>query len=150
MSILTNLFSEFDPQSRKRRANSGMFEEMRTGSVERECYEERCNLEEVYEIFSHDKQTTMTFWNETVNQCRYASQKCQLPGTKKCINRWNRMVCKCRRGFRGKFCQDDIDVCLEAEKRGKPLCSGPYKHCIDKRGRRYRLCGKYVITTGKK
>ena len=64
--------------SRKRRSNSGMFEEMRAGDAERECYEEKCNLEEVYEIFDHDKQTTMTFWNQTVNQCRYAPQRCQL------------------------------------------------------------------------
>ena len=49
--------------TRKRRSNSGMFEEMRAGDAERECYEEKCNLEEVYEIFDHDKQTTMVSWH---------------------------------------------------------------------------------------
>ena len=44
--------------ARRRRANSG-FEEFRQGNLERECMEERCNMEEAREIFE-DVERTVT------------------------------------------------------------------------------------------
>eukprot|EP00063_Salmo_salar_P033048 XP_014007883.1 PREDICTED: coagulation factor X-like [Salmo salar] len=46
---------------RARRANSGYFEEMKQGNLERECVEEICNYEEAREVFEDDAQTK-TFW----------------------------------------------------------------------------------------
>merc|ERR1719402_342616 len=33
----------------------GIFEEMKQGDMERECFEEICNKEENYEVFDHDE-----------------------------------------------------------------------------------------------
>lgn len=42
---------------RHRRANTGMFEELREGDLERECLEESCDLEEAREFFEDDEKT---------------------------------------------------------------------------------------------
>jgi len=42
--------------ARRRRANSA-FEEFRQGNLERECIEERCDMEEAREIFENDEKT---------------------------------------------------------------------------------------------
>lgn len=41
---------------RQRRANS-LFEELKRGSLKRECIEEKCSYEEAREIFQDDKRT---------------------------------------------------------------------------------------------
>lgn len=46
----------------RKRAN-GFFEEMKPGSLERECYEERCDLEEANEIFETREETVRDFFN---------------------------------------------------------------------------------------
>jgi len=42
---------------RRRRANTGLFEEFLNGNVERECMEEKCVLEEAREAFENDEKT---------------------------------------------------------------------------------------------
>lgn len=42
---------------RHKRENAGMFEEFLQGNLERECIEEKCNLEEAREIFENDEKT---------------------------------------------------------------------------------------------
>lgn len=42
---------------RRRRANTGLFEEFLKGNVERECMEEKCVLEEAREAFENDEKT---------------------------------------------------------------------------------------------
>ena len=42
---------------RQRRHNTGMFEEFYQGDLERECVEERCDLEEAREVFEDDQKT---------------------------------------------------------------------------------------------
>lgn len=42
---------------RYRRANTGAFEEFFKGNLERECFEERCNVEEAREVFENDEKT---------------------------------------------------------------------------------------------
>ncbi|KAL0182636.1 hypothetical protein M9458_022011, partial [Cirrhinus mrigala] len=42
---------------RQKRYNTGRFEEMMKDNLERECYEERCNLEEAREVFEDHEQT---------------------------------------------------------------------------------------------
>ncbi|XP_062982591.1 transmembrane gamma-carboxyglutamic acid protein 1 [Elgaria multicarinata webbii] len=47
------------------RAN-GLWEELKQGNIERECFEERCNKEEAREAFENDEKT-MEFWKEYTN-----------------------------------------------------------------------------------
>lgn len=42
---------------RTRRFNSGWFEELKVGNLERECLEEKCSFEEAREVFEHDEMT---------------------------------------------------------------------------------------------
>ena len=42
---------------RQKRHNTGLFEEVLEGDLERECYEERCDLEEAREFFENDQKT---------------------------------------------------------------------------------------------
>lgn len=42
---------------RTKRANSGWFEELKMGSLERECLEEKCSYEEAREVFEHTEAT---------------------------------------------------------------------------------------------
>lgn len=42
---------------RQKRANTGVFEELLEGNLERECLEETCNLEEAREVFEDDEKT---------------------------------------------------------------------------------------------
>lgn len=46
---------------RHRRANTGMFEELREGNLERECLEESCDLEEAREYFEDDEKTVCIY-----------------------------------------------------------------------------------------
>lgn len=43
--------------SRAKRANSGWFEELKVGNLERECIEEKCSYEEAREVYEHDEAT---------------------------------------------------------------------------------------------
>uniref|UniRef100_A0A8C8RY19 coagulation factor Xa n=1 Tax=Pelusios castaneus TaxID=367368 RepID=A0A8C8RY19_9SAUR len=56
---------------RTKRANS-LFEELKKGNIERECYEERCSKEEAREAFE-DVQKTEEFWNKYVGLYQKAS-----------------------------------------------------------------------------
>ncbi|XP_028856906.1 transmembrane gamma-carboxyglutamic acid protein 1 [Denticeps clupeoides] len=51
---------------RSRRANF-LLEELKQGSIERECREELCNYEEAREAFENDEKTTR-FWDEYVRE----------------------------------------------------------------------------------
>lgn len=46
---------------RIRRANSGWFEELKRGNLERECLEEKCSYEEAREVFEHTQTTVRKF-----------------------------------------------------------------------------------------
>lgn len=46
-----------DSVLRHKRANNGVFEELLEGNLERECLEERCDLEEAREVFENDEKT---------------------------------------------------------------------------------------------
>ena len=50
---------------RARRANSGFFEEMRKGNLERECVEEQCSREEAYEALESPSETVSSPERET-------------------------------------------------------------------------------------
>ena len=126
-------------KSRVRRANSGLYEEFRDGDLERECHEEKCNKEEVFEIFHHNSQKSKIIMEQITNKCKYGEngKKCKLPGTKTCVNLWNEMECKCWPGYEGTYCENDRSACLEASKKGEVLCKGEHAKCIDKPGWNY-------------
>lgn len=55
--------------SRKRRGNSGFFEETRDDDLERECHEERCSQEELAEIFPGKHSKQVAEWKRLTQQC---------------------------------------------------------------------------------
>uniref|UniRef100_A0A8C8S1R9 Coagulation factor VII n=1 Tax=Pelusios castaneus TaxID=367368 RepID=A0A8C8S1R9_9SAUR len=65
---------------RQRRANTP-FEELKPGSLQRECFAEKCSYEEAREIFQDDKRT-MEFWHSYTGQndtlkCIYENGQCE-------------------------------------------------------------------------
>ncbi|KFR05454.1 Coagulation factor VII, partial [Opisthocomus hoazin] len=86
---------------RRRRANS-FFEEIKLGSLERECMEEKCSFEEAREIY-HDDERTKEFWHiySDPNQCD--SNPCQNGGS--CDDQFQDYVCRCPVEYEGKSCE---------------------------------------------
>uniref|UniRef100_A0A3B3YCH7 Coagulation factor IX n=1 Tax=Poecilia mexicana TaxID=48701 RepID=A0A3B3YCH7_9TELE len=87
---------------RHKRENTGMFEEFLQGNLERECMEEKCNLEEAREIFENDEKT-MAFWSRYAdgNQCE--SSPCLNQGS--CKDHMGYYICTCVSGFTGTNCE---------------------------------------------
>ncbi|KAI4581646.1 hypothetical protein MJG53_010089 [Ovis ammon polii x Ovis aries] len=88
---------------RPRRAN-GFLEELRPGSLERECKEELCSFEEAREIFRNEERTP---GNSDLpadgDQC--ASSPCQNGGS--CEDQLQAYICFCPDGFEGRNCETD-------------------------------------------
>ncbi|KAG7517865.1 coagulation factor IX [Solea senegalensis] len=87
---------------RHRRYNTGIFEEMLQGNLERECMEESCDLEEARETFENDEKT-MEFWAGYVdgNQCK--PNPCLNQGS--CKDHLGSFTCACLHGFTGRKCE---------------------------------------------
>ncbi|XP_067848573.1 coagulation factor VII-like [Heptranchias perlo] len=102
---------------RERRANSGL-EELKRGSVQRECIEEECSYEEAREVFEND-QRTMEFWKiyKDMDQC--ASNPCQNGGT--CQDQLQGYLCWCTEDFEGWNC--------EIERTTRVECIFENGHC---------------------
>ncbi|XP_070786829.1 coagulation factor VII [Enoplosus armatus] len=85
---------------RSRRANF-LFEELKGGNVERECYEEKCSYEEAKEIFPLPQQLEV-FWRlyTAVNHCLLSP--CKNGAT--CTRQIDTYSCKCPPGFHGHHC----------------------------------------------
>ncbi|XP_030607817.1 vitamin K-dependent protein C [Archocentrus centrarchus] len=85
---------------RSRRANS-FLEELKPGSLERECNEEKCNFEEAREIFQ-TREATLEFWTvySDGNQC--LSNMCDHGD---CVDLFQAYACRCHPGYEGKYCQ---------------------------------------------
>ncbi|XP_007940602.1 coagulation factor VII [Orycteropus afer afer] len=108
---------------RQRRANS-FLEELRSGSLERECKEEQCSFEEAREIFKSTERTKQ-FWitYNDANQC--ASNPCQNGGS--CMDEFQSYICFCLDDFEGRNC--------ETNKRNQLIClnenGGCEQYCSD-------------------
>ncbi|XP_021270711.1 coagulation factor VII-like isoform X1 [Numida meleagris] len=89
---------------RHRRANS-FFEELKLGSLERECMEEKCSFEEAREIYRDDERTK-EFWHiySDPNQCD--SNPCQNGGS--CDDQFQDYVCRCPLEYEGKSCETAV------------------------------------------
>uniref|UniRef100_A0A4W5RKP6 Coagulation factor IXa n=1 Tax=Hucho hucho TaxID=62062 RepID=A0A4W5RKP6_9TELE len=111
---------------RQRRHNTGVFEEMLWGNLERECLEERCDLEEAREAFENEEKT-MEFWisYEDGDQCKsspclnqgFTGTNCEI-GTVITVNNGECMhfceslgtygaECSCAEGY--KLAQDRVN-----------------------------------------
>nr|Q58L96.1 RecName: Full=Venom prothrombin activator oscutarin-C catalytic subunit; Short=vPA; AltName: Full=Factor VII activator; AltName: Full=Snake venom serine protease; Short=SVSP; AltName: Full=Venom coagulation factor Xa-like protease; Contains: RecName: Full=Oscutarin-C catalytic subunit light chain; Contains: RecName: Full=Oscutarin-C catalytic subunit heavy chain; Flags: Precursor [Oxyuranus scutellatus]AAX37260.1 factor X-like protease oscutarin C precursor [Oxyuranus scutellatus] len=86
---------------RTKRANS-LYEEFRSGNIERECIEERCSKEEAREVFEDDEKTE-TFWNVYVDGDQCSSNPCHYRGT--CKDGIGSYTCTCLSGYEGKNCE---------------------------------------------
>ncbi|NXB54087.1 FA7 factor, partial [Leucopsar rothschildi] len=116
---------------RQRRANS-FFEEIKLGSLERECIEERCSYEEAREIY-HDNERTEEFWliYSDPNQC--ASNPCQNGGI--CDDQFQDYVCRCPVEYEGKSCEKAVADNLKCIFDN----GGCEQYCTDKQSKT-RLC----------
>ncbi|XP_067419766.1 coagulation factor VII [Emydura macquarii macquarii] len=96
---------------RQRRANS-LFEELKRGSLKRECIEEKCSYEEAREIFQDDKRT-MEFWHTYFDANYCVSDPCQNGGT--CVDEFQTYICLCPEEYKGKNCEkgpNDTQKCI--------------------------------------
>ncbi|XP_043106069.1 coagulation factor IXb [Puntigrus tetrazona] len=134
---------------RQKRYNTGRLEEMMKDNLERECYEERCNLEEAREVFE-DQEQTMKFWITYMDGDQCQSSPCQNGG--KCEDGMNTYTCWCPVRFSGKNCE------LEMAKQCNVNNGGCMHFCVvDKiygavcdcaEGYRLALDGKTCEPTG--
>ncbi|CAN9515117.1 unnamed protein product [Ophioblennius macclurei] len=87
---------------RHKRHNTGLFEEVLEGNLERECREEVCDLEEAREFFEDDDKT-MQFWAGYIDHNQCESSPCVNQGT--CKDRIGFYECECPTSFTGKNCE---------------------------------------------
>ncbi|KAM5288082.1 coagulation factor VII [Ctenodactylus gundi] len=111
---------------RRRRANS-FLEEMWPGSLERECREEWCSLEEAREIF-RTPEKTRDFWTSYSDGDQCASNPCQNGGS--CEDQLQSYICFCPQDFEGRNC--------ETNKTAQLVCAnengGCAQYCSDHPG----------------
>ncbi|XP_017518364.2 coagulation factor VII [Manis javanica] len=139
LSLQGPLAAVFIPQKeahgvlhRRRRAN-WLLEELRPGSLERECQEERCSLEEAREIFQSSERARQ-FWISYNDGDQCASNPCRNGGS--CEDQLQAYLCFCPDGFQGRNCETDENdqlVCVNDN-------GGCQQYCHDHAGSR-RSCG---------
>ncbi|XP_077387530.1 coagulation factor IXa [Festucalex cinctus] len=91
--------------SRRTRSNTGVFEELLEGNLERECVEEACNFEEAREIFE-DNDKAMDFWAAYIDGDQCKSNLCVHQAT--CKDGFSSYTCLCQHGFTGVHCEIDV------------------------------------------
>ncbi|XP_032827538.2 coagulation factor VII-like isoform X3 [Petromyzon marinus] len=92
---------------RVRRVNDHGLEEFFPGSLERECMEERCSLEEAMEIFP-DKEAAKSFWYKYADGDQCASSPCHAGACKDALNSYS---CVCPDGYQGVNCEINTRTC---------------------------------------
>ncbi|XP_027722398.1 coagulation factor VII-like isoform X1 [Vombatus ursinus] len=122
-TVFLNQEEANDVLKRGRRANS-FLEELRSGSLERECIEEKCSFEEAREIFKSNERTKQ-FWIQYSDEDQCASNPCQNGGT--CADQFQSYVCFCPVEFEGRNCETSKNSLLicKADNRG---C---HQYCTD-------------------
>ncbi|KAM3930965.1 vitamin K-dependent protein C [Leptodactylus fuscus] len=87
----------------QKRANH-LMEELRPGNLERECYEEKCDLEEANEIFE-TREETLKFWSVYFDGDQCLSNPCVNGVCKDGIGKFD---CTCSQGWEGKLCSHNM------------------------------------------
>ncbi|KAL8190043.1 UNVERIFIED_CONTAM: Coagulation factor X isoform 1 [Gekko kuhli] len=82
-----------------------MFEELKKGNLERECFEERCSKEEAREVFE-DNVKTEQFWNKYFDGDQCEPNPCHYGGT--CTDGIGKFTCMCLDGYHGLQCESVI------------------------------------------
>ncbi|NWV01133.1 PROZ protein, partial [Upupa epops] len=100
---------------RQRRASSLLLEEVLQGSLERECLEERCTLEEAREVFENDGLLQM-FWDAYYDGRKCSSSPCQHNGL--CEDSIRGYTCTCAEGYEGENCAFAKNECHHQAKEG--------------------------------
>ena len=98
---------------RSKRSNDGVFEELRSGDIKRECQEETCSYDEVLEALGDNVQAD-AWWKAATSKCS-EPDSCYPLGTKLCTNLWRKRECTCKSGFtktnEKDDCSVDVDEC---------------------------------------
>ncbi|XP_056419118.1 vitamin K-dependent protein C [Hyla sarda] len=114
----------------QKRANYGL-EELRPGNLERECYEEKCDLEEANEIFETREQT-LNFWSVYFDGDQCLSNPCTNGDCKDGIGRFD---CICSQGWEGKLCSHEVEHFNCSVNNG-----GCTHFCTEKENSTFRIC----------
>ncbi|XP_044096893.1 vitamin K-dependent protein C isoform X1 [Neovison vison] len=123
----------------RKRANS-FLEEIRPGSLERECIEEICDFEEAQEIFQN-VDYTLAYWSKYVDGDQCASlpseHPCDSPccGHGTCIDGISAFGCNCDGGWEGRFCRHEMIYFNCSVDNG-----GCAHHCLEEEGGRRCRC----------
>ncbi|XP_062341760.1 coagulation factor IXb isoform X1 [Osmerus eperlanus] len=104
-SVFLSQRSALEVLSRQKRFNTGFMEEGRAGNLERECIEERCDLEEAREVFE-DTEKTREFWGAYTDGDQCESSPCQNGA--RCTDAMSAYICWCQPGYNGKNCEIEI------------------------------------------
>ncbi|KAF6084009.1 coagulation factor VII [Phyllostomus discolor] len=107
---------------RQRRAN-WFLEELKPGSLERECKEEQCSFEEAREIFRNEERLEK-FWISYTDGDQCASNPCKNGGT--CEDQFQSYICFCPEEFEGRHCEtnkDDQLICENENGGCEQYCS---------------------------
>lgn len=124
-SLAAVFITEEEAQSvlhRQRRAN-WLLEELRPGSLERECKEEQCSFEEAKEIFRNPERLAQ-FWMSYNEGDQCASNPCQNGGS--CDDQLQSYICFCPEDFEGRNCEKNknSELICENENGGcEQYCS---------------------------
>ncbi|XP_012904056.1 vitamin K-dependent protein C isoform X5 [Mustela putorius furo] len=123
----------------RKRANS-FLEEIRPGSLERECIEEICDFEEAQEIFQN-VDYTLAYWSKYFDGDQCASlpseHPCDSPccGHGTCIDGISAFGCNCDGGWEGRFCRHEVIYYNCSVDNG-----GCAHHCLEEEGGRRCRC----------
>ncbi|XP_024593824.1 vitamin K-dependent protein C [Neophocaena asiaeorientalis asiaeorientalis] len=123
----------------RKRANT-FLEELRPGSLERECTEETCEFEEAREIFQN-MEDTMAFWSKyhDGDQCAAPPPEhpCDSPccGRGTCIDGLGGFRCDCAQGWEGRFCLQEVRFSNCSAENG-----GCAHYCLEEEGGRHCRC----------
>ncbi|XP_063771925.1 vitamin K-dependent protein C-like isoform X2 [Pseudophryne corroboree] len=115
----------------KKRSNAQFLEELKPGSLERECYEEKCDLEEANEIFE-TREATLDFWVKYFDGDQCLSSPCTNGACRDGIGKFD---CACHQGWEGKLCSQEVT------HFNCSLSNGGCSHfCTETRNSTSRLC----------
>ncbi|NXP20423.1 PROC protein, partial [Scytalopus superciliaris] len=114
----------------QKRANT-FLEELKPGSVERECVEERCDFEEASEIFE-TKEATLNFWSKYIDGDQCVPHPCSNGICKDNIGKFS---CICNKGWEGVFCSYEVKYTNCSVDNG-----GCDHFCRDDPANQRRLC----------